>query len=234
MSLSLSSRLLPRLRPLLSSPTTRTIVSAAPRTTPEQWPQHSPLGSYYETILQSPSTQPADKPELPPKSADESVQDEFPTRQATQTPQEKARLVFGSRVLGEAEKDERLAARKAKATYIAGVLVPPKPTEPDNCCMSGCVNCVYDQYRDELEEWQLKNAEAQAALRKVEGSVDSDGGGSESNWATAAAPSVGEAKIAKDFWDDDLYASLPVGIREFMKTEKQLKKRHESEGSKEN
>jgi hypothetical protein len=49
---------------------------------------------------------------------------------------------------------------------------------------------VYDQYRDELEEWQLKNAEAQAALRKVEKSVDSDGGGSKSNWA---APSVGEA-----------------------------------------
>ncbi|RBR23205.1 uncharacterized protein FIESC28_03947 [Fusarium coffeatum] len=183
--------------------------------------------SYYDTILQSPSTQPADKPEVPPKSADESVQDEFPTKQATQTPQEKARLVFGSRVLGQAEKDERLATRKAKATYIAGVLVPPKPEEPDNCCMSGCVNCVYDQYRDELEEWQLKNAEAQAALKKHEGSVDADGGGSEANWK------VGEAKIAKDFWDDELYASLPVGIREFMKTEKQLKQKHESEGPKE-
>ncbi|KAM0243168.1 hypothetical protein ACHAPO_000006 [Fusarium lateritium] len=230
MSLPIPTRLLPRLRPLLSS-TSRTIVSAAPRTTPEQWPQRHPLGPYYETILQSPSTQPADKPEVPPKSADSSVQDKFPTKQATQTPEEKARLVFGSRVLGQAEKDERLATRKAKATYIAGVLVPPKPTEPDNCCMSGCVNCVYDQYRDELEEWQLKNSEAQAALRKVEGSMDSDGGGSEANWA--AAPSVGEAKIAKDFWDEELYANLPVGIREFMKTEKQLKKRHESEGSKE-
>jgi len=163
---------------------------------------------------------------VPPKSADSSVQDEFPTIQATQTPQEKARLVFGSRVLGQAEKDERLATRKAKATYIAGVLVPPKPEEPDNCCMSGCVNCVYDQYRDELEEWQLKNAEAQAALKKHEGSVDADGGGSEANWK------VSEAKIAKDFWDDELYASLPVGIREFMKTEKQLKQKHESEGPK--
>jgi hypothetical protein len=133
-------------------------------------------------------------------------------------------------VLDQTKKDERLAARKAKATNIAGVLVPPKPTEPDNCCMSGCVNCVYDLYRDELEEWQLKNAEAQAALRKVEASVDSDGGGSESNWT---APPVAEAKIAKDFWDDELYANIPVGIREFMKTEKQLKLKHKSDGTSE-
>ncbi|KAF4451456.1 hypothetical protein F53441_5548 [Fusarium austroafricanum] len=226
--MSLPSRLLPRLRPLIPS---RTIVSAAPKRT-EEWPQRMSLGPYYEVILNSPSQIPIDKPEVPPKTADPSVQSRFPTKTATQTPEEKARLVFGSprRLFGTAEKDERLAARKAQATYIAGVLVPPKPTEPDNCCMSGCVNCVYDLYRDELEEWQLKNAEAQAALRKVEGSVDSDGGGSETSWA---GRSVGEAKIAKDFWDDELYANLPVGIREFMKTEKQLKKRHESEGAKE-
>jgi hypothetical protein len=61
--------------------------------------------------------------------------------------------------------------------------------------------------------------------------MDSDGGGSESNWV---APEVGKAKIAKDFWDEELYADLPVGIREFMKTEKLLKKRHESERTKEN
>ncbi|KAI1015583.1 hypothetical protein LB503_009900 [Fusarium chuoi] len=224
--MSIPSRLIPRLRPLIPS---RSIVSAAPRHI-EDWPQRSSLGPYYEVILNNPSHIPIDKPEVPPKTADPSVQSEFPTKTAVQTPEEKARLVFGSRLFGSAEKDERLAARKAKATYIAGVLVPPKPVEPDNCCMSGCVNCVYDQYRDELEEWQLKNAEAQAALRKHEGSMDSDGGGSESNWV---APEVGKAKIAKDFWDEELYADLPVGIREFMKTEKILKKRHESEGNKE-
>ncbi|KAF5676081.1 oxidoreductase family [Fusarium heterosporum] len=229
--MSLSSKLLPRLRPLVTPTTSRTIVSAAPRRTTEEWPQRNSLGPYYEFILHNPSYTPIDKPEVPPKSADTAVQEKFPTKQATQSPHDKARLVFGSRVLGQAEKDERLAARKAKATNIAGVLVPPKPTEPDNCCMSGCVNCVYDLYRDELEEWQLKNAEAQAALSKVEASVDSDGGGSESNWSAppVAEAKVTEAKIAKDFWDDDLYASLPVGIREFMKTEKQLKLKHKSD-----
>ncbi|CCU81617.1 unnamed protein product [Blumeria hordei] len=29
----------------------------------------------------------------------------------------------------------------------------PKPTEPDNCCMGGCVNCVWDRYHEEVEEW---------------------------------------------------------------------------------
>ncbi|KAM0557018.1 hypothetical protein ACHAPJ_005698 [Fusarium lateritium] len=229
--MSLSARLIPRLRPLVATTTTsRTIVSAISRQTSEEWPQRNSLGPYYEIILRSPPQIPTEKPEKPPKTADPAVQPEFSTKttdSATRTPEEKARLVFGSRVLGAAEKDERLATRKSQSTYIAGVLVPPKPVEPDNCCMSGCVNCVYDQYRDDLEDWQLKNAEAQAALRKHEGSVDSDGGGSESNWS---APSVGEAKIAKDFWDEELYKSLPVGIREFMKTEKQLKKRHEHEG----
>ncbi|KAJ4152507.1 hypothetical protein NW754_004303 [Fusarium falciforme] len=106
----------------------------------------------------------------------------------------------------------------------------PKPEEPDNCCMSGCVNCVWDRFRDEMEEWSLKNNEAQAALQKVEGSMDSDGGGSESNWA-APAPTVGDTKIAKDFWDERLYESVPVGIREFMKQEKRLKERHAREGT---
>lgn len=30
-----------------------------------------------------------------------------------------------------------------KGTIVAGVRIPPKPLEPDNCCMSGCVNCTW-------------------------------------------------------------------------------------------
>lgn len=32
--------------------------------------------------------------------------------------------------------------------------LPPKPTEPDNCCMSGCTHCVWDIYMDDLERWK--------------------------------------------------------------------------------
>ena len=61
-----------------------------------------------------------------------------------------------------------------------------RPEEPDNCCMSGCVNCVWDAYREEVEAW--------AGRRESPG----DEG-------------------------EDLWEGVPVGIREFMRTEKRLK-----------
>ncbi|KAM0421073.1 hypothetical protein ACHAPT_011144 [Fusarium lateritium] len=240
--MSVTARLAPRLRPLFSATTSRAFASAVPRQTAEEWPQRSPLGTYYESILNNPSPVPQKKPEEPPNSADPEVLppkkkqpvDSTTTAQPSeaaqpQTPEERVKIIFGSRLLGPIEQADRLAARKAQSTYIAGVLVPPKPEEPDNCCMSGCVNCVWDRFRDEMEEWSLKNVEAQAALKKLEGSMDSDGAGSEANWAPA--PAVGDTKIAKDFWDEGLYENVPVGIREFMKQEKRLKERHAREGT---
>ena len=164
----------------------------------------------------------------------------------------KARVIFGSRLLGPAEQAERLASMRERSSLVAGVLVPPRPDEPDNCCMSGCVNCVWDTYRDEMEQWAGAHAEAERRLRAQEAgasrtgptppstgvgrtrhpdrpaaSMDDDGGGSEANW-DAVEPS---SKIAKDLWDDELYRNLPVGIREFMKQEKRLKLKHEREGT---
>jgi hypothetical protein len=48
--------------------------------------------------------------------------------------------------------------------------------------------------------------------------MDEDGGGSETNWT---APNQ----------EDDLFASIPVGIREFMKTEKKLRVKHQKEAT---
>lgn len=76
-------------------------------------------------------------PESPPKTGEEETL-------------QKARIIFGSKLGGPIERKKEIEA----ASYeVAGVLVPPKPAEPDNCCMSGCVNCVWDLYRDEMEEW---------------------------------------------------------------------------------
>lgn len=145
---------------------------------------------------------------------------------------ERARTVFGSKPGVRERRIEIDAASKE----VAGIKVPPKPSEPDNCCMSGCVNCVWDMYRDEMEEWAEQSAKARAAIqakmekaqgsgsmvveqstpRHVAVSMDDDGGGSESNWTAGA----GEEKLFDD---------IPVGIREFMKTEKKLKQRHKTE-----
>ncbi|KAK5633291.1 hypothetical protein RRF57_009005 [Xylaria bambusicola] len=178
------------------------------------------------------------------------------------TAQDKARIIFGSRLAGPAERADRLQSIRDRSTLIAGVLVPPRPEEPDNCCMSGCVNCVWDRYGEELEEWaaasaraeQAAAAQSQAARRSklrqtIEGdrkdespasamSMDDDGGGSESNWRQPAEQEEEEIKakksespkIAKDLWDDELYRNVPVGIREFMKQERRLKKKHQEEG----
>lgn len=143
----------------------------------------------------------------------------------------KARVVFGSRLAGPAERRDQL---DRESQLIAGVKVPPKPDEPDNCCMSGCVNCVWDRYRDEIEEWASASAEARANLQSqrtagqasgsmlerpgmpthVATSMDDDGGGSETNWSAGEDGPV------------DLFENVPIGIREFMRTEKMLKERH--------
>lgn len=108
--------------------------------------------------------------------------------------------------------------------------------------MSGCVNCVWDRFREELEEWATKSAEARQRVlaqrqtgqatgsmtaqpgmpHHVATSMDDDGGGSESNWDSGTDMSASGG---------DLFQNIPVGIREFMKTEKLLRKKHAGEES---
>ncbi|KAK5169897.1 uncharacterized protein LTR77_005875 [Saxophila tyrrhenica] len=179
------------------------------------------LDAPLSTIIPQTRTQPAPPPaeELPKTEDEEKLA--------------KARVVFGSRLAGPIE---RRRAIDAASHTVAGVMVPPKPLEPDNCCMSGCVNCVWDIFRDDLEEWAEKSAEARGRLEKqrtaegtggqgampghVGASMDEDGGGSGTAWE--GMESFGQPGA-------DLFEGIPVGIREFMKTEKKLKERHKRE-----
>ena len=126
--------------------------------------------------------------------------------------------------------------------------------------MSGCVNCVWDRFRDDLEDWAALSAEAERRLLarevgtaeeggggiesvdasmaaaerdscsgEMEYSMDDDGGGSEGTW-TPPAVKKGKGK-EKEFWNEELYKNVPVGIREFMKQEKRLKEKHLREGT---
>ena len=65
------------------------------------------------------------------------------------------------------------------------------------------------------------------AAKGVDMSMDDDGGGSETNWdgAEVGSGGGGEAGMEK------LFEGVPVGIREFMRTEKRLKERHKREGT---
>lgn len=96
---------------------------------------------------------------------------------------------------------------------------------------------MWDDYRDEVEGWALRLKEAHAKAARGLGSggqgvsakvgmhrnevadastsMDDDGGGSETHWDGADA--------------GELFSSIPVGIREFMRTEKRLRDRHKRE-----
>lgn len=99
--------------------------------------------------------------------------------------------------------------------------------------MSGCVHCVWDDYRDEVESWAARLQEAQSKGVGASGtsgqgvsanvgmqrsevadastSMDDDGGGSETNWSGTDP--------------EELFSTIPVGIREFMRTEKRLREK---------
>ena len=229
-----------RLRPLqrLHQAAIARRVSPYTRSTSTQHPeQKHPVGEYYESLLSQPlpsvtsatrqPTTPSPPSPLPKSDKEETLA--------------KARVVFGSRLAGPAERRSEI---QKKSKLIAGVWVPPRPEEPDNCCMSGCVNCVWDQYGEELEAWAAARKAADANLRKEKGletaqsrrrktgtgiilgeaekgtqhtmiSMDDDGGGSETNWGTGL--------------DTDLFSGVPVGILEFMKQEKRLREKHANE-----
>src|SRR5215469_9225660 len=128
-------------RPLRIHPQIRPRHSTANIAPPGQ--QANPLDGYYAELLTHPlsSTAPATRTQhLPP------LPDQLPKTDGEAALQ-KARIVFGSRLAGPAE---RRAELERKSVNVAGIMVPPRPEEPDNCCMSGCVNCVWDRYRDEM------------------------------------------------------------------------------------
>lgn len=220
-----------------------------------------PLGGYYEQILSNPLP-----PATPPKVASPRVSKDPETKAGTapveasvspsntkssassksldemekirEETRARATVVFGSPLVGPAEKKaERQKELESKSTLIAGVLVPPKPEEPDNCCMSGCVNCVWDRYGEEVEEWAAAKKEASAALakEKAEERGDKERRGVTLDEAKGAVGGVkvgGKAQSIDDDGgvvgapaDDELFKDVPVAILEFMKTEKRLKER---------
>lgn len=81
------------------------------------------------------------------------------------TPEQRIAKVFGTRLTG-ADRESSSRVVRGEPKVIAGIKVPEKPQEPDNCCMSGCINCVWEMYNDDIKEWKLLRQ--QAAQRLVQ------------------------------------------------------------------
>lgn len=197
-------------------------ISASKRLQPES----RDLGDFYNDLVSTPLPKVAqaktEKQDLP----------EWVASGGRKDIEERARKLFGN--IEGSGYQRRTDMPDATWKTINGVPIPPRPAEPDNCCMSGCVHCVWDDYRDDVESWANRLKEAQAKsqgsesvtktpkvgfprpeVQTASGSMDDDGGGSEALWqmpSTEADP-------------DALFADIPVGIREFMATEKRIRER---------
>lgn len=84
------------------------------------------------------------------------------------TAEERMAHFFGAgRLRGEPPKSSSRRV-KSELRTIAGVKVPSKPVEPDNCCMSGCINCVWEVFNDDIREWRRKRKEAAQNIKDTE------------------------------------------------------------------
>ncbi|KAI1909300.1 hypothetical protein LOZ53_006623 [Ophidiomyces ophidiicola] len=200
--------------------------------------QAYPLKGYYSDILSHPTDLSMSNPPLRNTAASSTLppSSHSPSKQQELSPAERMSIVFGTRLAGPGYTSRYNPDTPPDSTWqtINGVPIPPRPTEPDNCCMSGCVHCVWDDYRDNVEEWAARvqevkkrrsrakvlseeSADVRHILRRevnnASSSMDDDGGGSESNWnSDSLSPG-----------SNDLFEGIPVGIREFMKIEKRLR-----------
>ena len=102
------------------------------------------------------------------------------------------------------------------------------------------MHCVWDAYREEVEEWAAVRQRKQRATERQRGRRKGEG---REGVAGGATGDGGEGKVGDenevgglkgfegvDLGDEGIFEGVPVGIREFMNTEKRLRERRGREG----
>lgn len=185
----------PPCRPRLHPPNL-SCLSSSPSSTPER--QQQERDDYYNLILFTSlkSRNPLSKP---------TMIDEPKNNKRERSSQ---KVIFSSRLAGPATRQKERWAQE-------------RPPEPDNCCMSGCANCVWDTYREEVEEWAAKGNTSVLDARVSQGQAGE----------TTGTEDLDRLRTS-EFQSGGLFERVPVGIREFMALEKKLREKEVREEGK--
>lgn len=150
------------------------------------------------------------------------------------SPEERIAKVFGGRIKGE-ERQSSSRMNIGEPRIIAGVTVPDRPLEPDNCCMSGCINCVWELYNDDVKDWNERRALAADKLKEQGGVWPADFHPPLKMLNKENIPEGMEVdpETAPKSDAEESWSGVPVAIRVFAQTEKRLKakRRARSEAS---
>ena len=132
--------------------------------------QAYPLTGFYLEILNNPLTAANPAPPRTPNSLPRTPPAPTPTAPIPAAVPKPAAAAPATAGDGNAESPGSAPEQRqiSRGETVAGVYVPPKPEEPDNCCMSGCVTCVMTTFLEDLEAWRDAKKAAAAALSALD------------------------------------------------------------------
>ncbi|KAL8682117.1 MAG: hypothetical protein Q9186_001822 [Xanthomendoza sp. 1 TL-2023] len=192
-----------------------------PRSKPVPPSPSSSEDDYYSLLLAQPlpSTAPTSSPPL-------STPHPTSVPPLVKQPSRDPSILFGTPLAGP-------SAARRRAGYDDSPGGLERPREPDNCCMSGCVNCVWDAYREEVEAWAARRRESMVVrLGDEESEEKKKAQEMRGRGKRMIGPSGGDGEASRGGDDEGaLFEGIPVGIREFMRTEKRLQEKREKEAS---
>lgn len=157
------------------------------------------------------------------------------------SPEQRIERVFGGRIKGESPRSSSRMMR-GEPRVIKGVTVPDRPIEPDNCCMSGCINCVWELFNEDVKDWNKKRREAAKKMAQTGGV-----------WPEDFHPPIRHLKrenlpdsVAKEYFnkpkkesptsvkkeeEEESWGNVPVTIRVFAEMEKKMKEKKKTKAT---